>query len=656
MSDKIFYITTPIYYVNGAPHIGSTYTTTAADVIARFKRLQGYKVLFTTGTDENAPKVAEAAEAIGKTPQEFVDDIVKDYLDAWQRMHITYDDFIRTSEPRHQKVVEGVFKKLFESGDIYKDVYQGWYCVSDETFFRKNELIDGMCPNPECKKAVRWVEEENYFFRLSAYADPLLAYIEEHPKFLGPEYRRNEVLSFIKAGLKDMCITRKNYGWGIPVPGDPDKVFYVWFDALLNYLTVAGYLEDDKKFAETWPAEFQLMAKDIFVRFHTTFWPAILMGLELPLPERLYAHGYWTVEGEKMLKSKGNVISPTKVANDLAEISGADIDICIDAIRYYLLREVTFGLDGDFSVSGLIGRFNANLANDLGNLLNRTLPLLHNHRDGTIPTPDIEYNDSKVISDLAVSTADQVAKYLDDLQFSDALGTIWTLVGRANKYMESSAPWKLAKDPECTAKLDTVLYTVLETVRIISILIEPFMPTTASYIWKQLGIEEPLENAKWLDATTWGGLKPGTQTRTQRPIFPRIDTKKVAVEPTPQPAKVKEEKVKQAEQTTISYDQFKTVELLTGKVLTAEKVEGADKLLRLSVDLGTEQRQVVAGIALWYAPEDLVGKTVVVVANLATAKIRGVESRGMLLAATDAEGRAVLLSPDKEVPPGSTVR
>ena len=646
MSDKVFYITTPIYYVNDVPHVGNASTTVAADVLARLKRLQGHKVLFATGTDENAIKVAETADAQGMPTQEFVDNIVPRWTEAWSRMHIAYDEFIRTTEPRHRKVVEAAFQKLLEQGDIYKDVYKGWYCVSDETFFRETEVADGLCPNLECRKPVRWVEEENYFFRLSAYADRLLQYIEEHPDFLGPEFRKNEVVSFIKAGLKDACITRKAYGWGILVPGDPDQVIYVWFDALLNYLTVAGYLSDGEKFAETWPADVQLMGKDIFVRFHSTLWPAMLMALGVDQPRRIFAHGFWTVEGEKMSKSKGNVISPISLAEEIAAMSGADVDIAVDAIRYFLSRGVTFGLDGDFTVAGLIGRFNSDLANDLGNLLNRTLPLLHKHRDGVVPQPDADDRETKAVSDLISATANEVADCIVRLQFSEALGAIWVVIGRANKYMEEQAPWKLAKDEACRSRLDTVLYTVLETVRSVAILIQPFMPSAAEAIWEQLGVEEPLADQKWIDAGTWGGLKPGTHIRSPKPIFPRIDTKRAAAEPAP----IEEEQVEQ-----ISFEEFKKLDLRVGKIVAADRVPGADKLLQLTVDIGSEQRPMVAGIAQWYSPEDLVGKQIVVVANLAPARIRGVESRGMLLAA-DVGGTAVLLEPDKEVPPGSAVR
>lgn len=661
MPEKTFYITTPIYYVNDVPHVGNSSTTLAADVIARFKRLQGRKVLFATGTDEHALKVMEAAQAKGMSAQEFVDGIVPQWIEVWRRMHITYDVFIRTSETRHKELVQAAFQKLLESGDIYKDLYKGWYCVSDETFFRESEVVDGHCPNPECKRPVRWVEEENYFFRLSAYGDRLLKYFEENPDVLGPEFRKNEVLSFIKAGLKDACVTRKTYGWGIPVPGDPNQSIYVWFDALLNYLTVAGYAQNDSEFAENWPVDMQLMGKEIFVRFHSTLWPAMLMSLGLELPKKIFGHGFWSVDGEKISKSKGNAIAPSKVAEDLAEMSGADVDIAMDALRYFLMREITFGLDGDFSTKALVGRFNADLANDLGNLLNRTLPLLHNYRSGIIPEPGVQDEAAEAVSASVTSATASVAEYLDQLKFSDALGAIWDVIGHANKYMENQAPWKLAKDETAQDKLNTVLYTVLDTVRAVSILIQPFMPCVAASIWEQLGIAEPLADQTWTDASTVGKLKPGTQTLTPKPIFPRIDTKALAEKIAPAPKKEKkmeqaeEPKAPEQEKEYLSFDDFKKIELRIGKVLTAEPVPGTTKLLQLTVDIGDEVRPVVAGMAQWYSPEEMIGKQVVVVANLAPAKIRGVESKGMLLAA-DLDGGAVLLTPEKEVPAGSKVR
>lgn len=639
MAEKTYYITTPIYYVNDVPHIGNASTTIACDVLSRFKRLQGRDVVFVTGTDENAIKVAEAAQAQGKSTQEYVDGIVPVFQEVWRGLHITNDVFIRTTEERHKKVVEHAFTKLLEQGDIYQDTYKGWYCVSDETFFREDEVTDGLCPNAECRKPVRWVEEQNYFFRLSAYGDKILKHIDENPGFLGPEFRRNEVVSFIKAGLRDACITRKAYGWGIPVPGEPDKVIYVWFDALLNYITAAHYLADDEKFNKTWPADVQLMGKDIFVRFHCTIWPAMLMALGVDLPKKIFAHGFWTIEGEKMSKSKGNAISPLVLAKDLAEMSGASVDIAVDAIRYFILREVTFGLDGDFSVGGLVGRFNSDLANDLGNLLNRTLPLLHRSRGGVAPKPSEENSEFAL---LIAEAAGDAAERLDNMQFSEALNAIWSVVSRANKYVDEQAPWRLAKDDSQGEKLDDVLYTVLETVRAVSVMVQPFMPSVSEAILRQLGVTD---KQSWDGAGRWGGLKPGTQTLPPEPIFPRIDTAKLKA-----PEKPEEEKVDY-----ISFEEFKKLDLRIGKIVTAAKMEGADKLLQLTVDIGSEVRPVVAGIAKWYDPEKLVGRQVLMIANLAPAKIRGAESRGMLLAA-DLDGEAVLLVPDKEVGPGSTVR
>ncbi len=671
MPEKTFYITTPIYYVTAMPHVGNASTTIAADVLARMMRLRGRQVLFATGTDENAIKVAESAQAEGMTPQEFVDGLVPRWIEVWERMHVSYDTFIRTTEDRHKRITERVFETLMEKGDIYKDSYEGWYCVSDETFFRESEVVDGLCPNPECRKEVRWVQEENYFFRLSAYADRLLEYYEAHPDTLGPDFRRNEVISFIKAGLKDACISRNAYGWGIPVPGDPEKVIYVWFDALLNYLTVAGYLQDNALMAEPWPPDCQLMAKEIFVRFHATMWPAMLMGLGLELPKKVFAHGFWTIEGEKISKSKGNTISPDEVAEDIAARSGAEFDIAMDSLRYFMMREATFGLDADFSTQALIGRFNADLANDLGNLLNRTLMLLHKHRGGIVPAPGPSDREGRALTGLIESEADDVIAHIDKLQFGEALGAIWAVVSRGNKYMEAEAPWKLARDESCSARLDTVLYTVLDTVRSVAIMIRPFMPCAAQAIWDQLGIEESLEEQTWDDARIVGKLRPGTQTAEPKPIFPRIDTRgqqseaavssqqsAVSGQPASHPShKPKEKPMEEQpqEKQYLTFDEFKKVDLRVGRILEAEKVEGADKLLKLKVDIGTEVRQVVAGVALWYAPEDLVGRQIVLVANLAPAKIRGVESQGMLLAADDS-GAAVLLNPDKEVPLGSTVR
>ncbi len=653
MEDKVFYITTPIYYVNDVPHIGNAYTTMISDIVARFQRLERREVLFVTGTDENATKVAEAAAAEGLGAQEFVDRIAPKFKDVWSDLEITYSDFIRTTEPRHIAIVQEAFKRLLATGDIYKGTYEGWYCTPDETFFRESEVTDGLCPNPECRRPVQWVTEENYYFKLSAYQDRLLDWIETHPEFLQPEFRKNEVVSFIKQGLHDVSISRDNKGWGIPVPGDESKVIYVWFDALLNYLTAAGWLSDEERFARTWPADLQLMGKDIFVRFHCTFWPAMLMGLGLPLPKTLFGHGFWSIEGQKISKSKGNAISPAKLASDLSEQSGAKQQVSVDAIRYFVAREVPFGVDADFSQKSLVGRFNADLANDLGNLLNRTLSMLNNYFGGMVPEPKDVAGE---MMNLVRTSADEAAQSFAALEFTKGLEAIWRAISAGNRYIDEQAPWKAMKEGR-QDDAATTLYTVLELARAVAVMVSPVMPSASREIWAQLGNPSDFDALTWEDATQWGLLPPGTKTTGPQPIFPRIDDKQRQKEA----KKVEQPAQPQAvEETTpvtpkISYDDFAKLEIIVAEIKTAERVEGADKLLRLMVDDGQGERQVVAGIALWYEPETLVGKKVALLANLKPAKIRGVESNGMLLAA-DIEGRAVLLSPEADVPAGSKVR
>lgn len=641
MDNKVFYLTTPIYYVNDVPHIGNAYTTLIADIVARFRRLQGREVLFATGTDENAIKVAEAAEAEGKSPKDFVDGIAPKFKEVWQDLNVTYDDFIRTTEPRHIRVVQEAFRRLRDRGDIYKGTYEGWYCVPDETFWRESEVTDGLCPNPECRRPVRWVEEETYYFRLSAYQDRLLEWIESNPDCLQPEFRKNEVVSFIKQGLNDVSISRANRGWGIEAPDEPDKVIYVWFDALLNYITVAGWLSDEEKFARTWPADLQLMGKDIFVRFHSTFWPAMLMGLGLEPPKVLFGHGFWSIEGEKISKSKGNAVSPAKLASELAEESGAKQEIAVDAIRYFVSREVPFGVDADFSRAALVHRFNSDLANDLGNLLNRTLSMVKSYFGGVVPEP------TSVAEDLRAevrSAASEAEAAFTKLEFSRGLEAIWRAVGAGNRFIDEQAPWRLMKE-EKQPEAATALYSVLETARAVAVMIAPVMPSAAREIWRQLGDPGDFNAIRWRDAFEWGALPHGTKTTGPEPIFPRIEVrKKETVVETEQP-----------EQSTISYDEFKKLEIKVAEIKRAERVAGADKLLQIIVDDGEGERQIVAGIAQWYEPESLVGKKVVLLANLQPAKIRGVESRGMLLAA-DIDGRAVILTPDQDVPAGSKVR
>ncbi len=648
MSDKTYYITTPIYYVNDVPHVGNAYTTIIADVVARYRRLKGQEVYFLTGTDENATKVAAAAQERGVDTKQYVDELAEQFKRVWESLDIRYDDFIRTTEERHVRVVKAIFKRLLEQGDIYEGDYQGWYCVPCETFYAESELVNGNCP--ECGRPVEMVEEKNYYFRLSAYQDRLLEYIESHPDFLLPEFRKNEVVSFIKQGLRDVSITRNNRGWGIPVPGDESKVIYVWFDALINYISAIGYLSDEERFNRIWPADLQLMGKDIFVRFHCTFWPAMLMALGLDLPKTLFGHGFWTIDGEKISKSKGNAISPAKLAEDLAGESGASRDVCLDAVRYFLCREVTFGVDGDFSIASFRNRFNSDLANDLGNLLNRTLSMLNKYFDGVIADPGTY---SGELRSLIADTARDAEDACDRLEFTRALESIWQMIGAGNKYVNDREPWTLAKQ-EKTQELAGVLYSALEVARAAAILISPFMPATANEIARQLGISETFKELKWQNAADADPLPVGTKIQGPDPIFPRLGNKKKEEAPKVQ-EQPKETPAAAEAVERISYDYFSKLQIRIAEILAAERVEGANKLLKLQVSLGDEQRQIVAGIAQYYEPESLVGRKIVLLANLEPAKIRGVESNGMLLAA-DVDGRAIILQPDSDVPAGSKVR
>lgn len=645
MSDKTFYITTPIYYVNDVPHVGNAYTTIMADMIARYEKLKGSNTYFLTGTDENATKVANAAVDNGSEPKAYVDKLAEQFKSVWKSLDIQYDDFIRTTEPRHVRVVQAIFERMLKQGDIYKGHYEGWYCVPCETFFAKEELVEGNCP--DCGRQVEWVEEDNYFFKLSAYHDRLLDYIDLHPGFLQPEFRKNEVVSFIKQGLRDVSITRANRGWGIEVPGEPDKVIYVWFDALINYISAIGYLSDDDRFNQIWPADLQLMGKDIFVRFHCTFWPAMLMALGLDMPMTLFGHGWWSIDGEKISKSKGNAVSPAKLAEDLAAESGAKQDICLDAVRYFLAREVTFGVDGDFSMKSFKNRFNSDLANDLGNLLNRTLSMLGKYFDGVTPEAG---SFTGQLRDVIASTSEAALAANDRLEFTKALDAIWQMIGAGNKFVNDQKPWELDKQGK-KDELAGVLCSAMEVARAAAIMISPVMPATAVEIARQLGIGDGFASLKWGNVLDANPFKPGTKTQGPDPIFPRLGSKKKEAEP-----EVAEETKTPAAGDQITYDEFSKIKLRIAEVLAAERVEGADKLLKLKVSLGKEERDIVAGIALWYKPEDLVGRKIVLLANLEPATIRGVQSNGMLLAATDSEGRAIILVPDSDVPAGAKIR
>ena len=695
-----YYITTPIYYVNGLPHVGSALTTICCDVMARYKRLRGCDTWFLTGTDENATKVQEAAIKAGIDPREFVDGLSSAFRECWELLHVANDDFIRTTDKRHADAAQKFFSRLLEKGFVYLDTYEGWYSVSDETFLRENEVKDGVAI--DSGKPVIRIQEQNYFFKLSAFEDRLLKHIEENAAFLQPDFRRNEVIGFIKEGLRDMSITRANKGWGIPVPGDESKVIYVWFEALINYLAAIGWPEDPI-WEKRWPANLHYMGKEIFVRFHATLWPAMLMALDLPLPEQIYAHGWWTVEGGKKGGKTGPPLPhPTRFTHLIAERSGASFDLAADAQRYLLCREMNFGLDTEFTVENFLRRFNTDLANDLGNLLNRTVNMTGKYFDSVIP---VETAPDPEIVALVEQVRTEYEAALRDFKLNVALEAVWKLVGRMNKYIDEQAPWALAKkgDEASLQQLGNVLYSCLEIVRIVSVFVAPFMPVASDSLRAQLGIKIPVADATWED-TTWGKLESGTKVAPPTPLFPRIQTlvvdqetlrslassNPVADGPQEKIEKVEtpfmSDNVEDLKKTTapepeqkpaqpisgtpvappdpnaeeavplITIDDFMKVQLKVGEILAAEPIPNASKLLRLTVQLGEDDtRTILAGIAEYYQAEELVGRQVVVVANLQPRKMRGIESQGMLLAA-DLDGKAVLLLPDKAVPVGSKVR
>ncbi len=673
-ADKTFYITTPIYYVNSIPHVGSATTELLCDALARFHRLRGNKTFFLTGTDENAPKVAAAAGKAGQETLAFADAISQRFRDCWKYLHISNDAFIRTTEPGHAAVVTEVFRRLQEQGDIYAGKYEGWYSVSDETFFLDSEVENGRAK--ESGAVVERVTEDNYYFKLSAYSDRLLAHIEAYPDFLQPDTRRNEVLAFIKSGLRDVVISRRNTGWGIPVPGDLSQVIYVWFDAVINYLTATGW-PDNAAWDTLWPADVHLVGKEIYTRFHATLWPAMLMGLELPLPHTVLGHGWWLIGGEKGSKSKGNIPTPQEVVEYLVERSGADAEVAKDALRYYLLRDISYTSDAEFSLDNLVEkRYNPDLCNKLGNLLNRTLKMLAQYENAVVPAGSAERTADGVLASLSRETTQDVERAMLALDPGGALAAIWKLVEAGNGDLDATAPWKRHKAGDAQGVADA-LYAALETTRIVSVYLTPLLPHVAGVIQSQLGLGSvPLTD--WNAETRWGGLPGGTMTEEAQPIFPRIDTKKLdpktldpkkepkpkmedkkMEDPTPPPPPVLAETSAAPAVPTITIEDFAKVSLKIGEIKTADRVEGATKLLRLTVDIGEDApRQILAGIAESYTPESLPGRKIVVVANLAPRKLRGFESQGMLMAATDAEGHAILLHPadPDAVLPGAQVR
>ncbi len=641
MGKEKFYITTAIAYTSKKPHIGNTFEVVFTDAIARFKKEMGYDVFFLTGTDEHGQKIQIEAEKMGITPKQYVDNVAGEIKEIWNLMGASYDKFIRTTDDYHEKSVQNIFKKLYEKGDIYKSEYEGMYCVPCESFFTESQLVDGCCP--DCGREVKKTKEEAYFFKMSKYQDALMKHIEENPDFIKPESRKKEMVNnFLKPGLQDLCVSRTSFSWGIPVEFDKKHVVYVWMDALTNYITALGYdpeKEQTELFKKNWPCDVHIIGKDI-LRFHTIYWPIFLMALDLPLPKQVFGHPWLLFGNDKMSKSKGNVM----YADDLAKLFG------VDAIRYYLLKEMPYAQDGSITYENIIARFNGDLANTLGNLVNRTVAMVNKYFGGTIPESfHGEFDDE--LKETALNTAKTVTEKMNEYKTADALEEIMILARRSNKYIDETMPWALAKDETQKERLGGVLYNLIESIRFIGVLLKPFMPETAKSIFEQINAE----NTEWNTLESFGLTESGKNVGEGKPLFNRIDEAKKMKEIEESLEEVKEEpKEEPKEENFISIDDFAKVEIKVGTVLESKRVEGADKLLVSKIKIGDEVRQIVSGIANYYSPEEFVGKKVCVVTNLKPVKLRGVMSEGMILAAGDKKNLA-LIAPDKDIPDGTII-
>jgi methionyl-tRNA synthetase len=630
-----FYVTTAIYYVNDNPHIGSISEAISADVIARYKRLRNFDVFFSTGTDEHSQKIENRARNEGIDPEEFIYKASRRWKEVFNKFKISYDRFIRTSDADHIQVVQDFFKKMYEKGDIYIGKYEGWYCIRDETFLKDSDLVEGKCPY--CGGEVTRISEDNYFFKLSKYQEPLLKFYEENKDFLLPESRYNEIVNVLKSGLQDISVTRKSFKFGVPVPFDKEHVVYVWFDALINYVTSVGILSDRDKFSHYWPADLHIIGKDI-TRFHCIIWPAMLLSYGLPLPKHIFAHGFWDFEGAKMSKSLGNVVNPEEFVEKLSNIASVDQDTAVDVLRYYLSREINFGFDADFKIDTFFGRYNSDLANDYGNLINRTVSMLHKYRGGVVPT-----NHSVIDTDLISFIDKKVNEYfslVDNYNLSGGLEAVWGIIDYMNNYIQVKTPWKLEGENE---KLDEVLFNLLEAIRIATLMLAPYLPYVSKKVLDYLNF--PVST---FDDLSWGKFRTGSHIEKFAPIFPRIEKDRIEL------AKSGSETKETSSKANISYDDFDKIDLRVAKVIGAERVEKSEKLVKLTLKVGDDERIVVAGIGKPYSPIELIGKKIVIIANLEPRKLMGITSNGMLLAASN-DNSLSLLTVDRDIEEGTSI-